>query len=204
MSSVRFLEKVLNESSTLFFNVLAAWQRNVEFLNHHDSWWSYKEDNLFDYPFNGLQPRFGVCRTIRQNGASTMRPGEVHDEDDVGVVVSRRISAAFFHVIKGVVVIQSSLWCSIKTAAGCWFVNNLVKCRIEQRLLLCTYGVVTALVVSSLLVQADGDEDEQRLLWRSRRRYAQLQRRFCISQSSFGSMPELLLMLVLLLPLLLL
>ena len=38
-----------------------------------------------------------------------MRPGEVHDEDDVGVVVSRRISAAFFHVIKGVVVIQSSL-----------------------------------------------------------------------------------------------
>ena len=63
--------------------------------------------NLFDYPFDGLQPRFGVCRTIRQNGASTIRPGEIHDED-VGVVVSRRISAAFFHVIKGVV-IQSSL-----------------------------------------------------------------------------------------------
>ena len=49
--------------------------------------------NLFDYPFNGLQPRFGVCRTIRQNGASAMRPGEVHGDDvsrdeDVGVVVS--------------------------------------------------------------------------------------------------------------------
>ena len=46
--------------------------------------------SLFDYPFNGLQPRFGVCRTIRQNGASTMRPGKIHDED-VEVVVSCRI-----------------------------------------------------------------------------------------------------------------
>ena len=33
-----------------------------------------------------------------------MRPGEIHDED-VGVVVSRRISVAFFHVIKGGVVV---------------------------------------------------------------------------------------------------
>ena len=133
------------------------------------------------------------------------RCGQVKFMMRMGVVVS--YLGAFFHAIKGVVGRRHPVIsvCSIKT--GCWFVNNLVKCRIEQRLL-CTYGVV-ALVVC-LLVQA-GDEDEQRLLlWRSRR-YAQLRervrRRFCISslstQSSFGSMPELLLMLLLLLFLLL-
>ena len=57
--------------------------------------------NLFDYPFNSLQPRFGVRRTIRQYGASAMRPGEVHDDgvsrdEDGGDGRRFRISSGLF------------------------------------------------------------------------------------------------------------